>query len=188
MYITSPLIIFLLMVILFVLLSPGVIINFPPVDNNWTDQSSWFFTYETTLVNALIHGVLYAVIVMSILGLMLPYSNYYAPSHMYHRYKELHGPRAAKMIGRQLKNVGQPSALAGMPGHQTTFWSKMFGKPPTIMSPTGPLTAHGRPVRTHSCPNNYVGSLSPMHPAAAMMGAASTGTKGAMMSPRSPLI
>ena len=162
----TPLIVYLLLVTLFVILSPGIIINFPPIDNNWSDKSSYVSTGETSLVNAVVHGILYGVIVMAAMGLILPYSNYYAPSHMYHRYKELYGPRAARHMGKQLKNLGQPSALAGMPHQQTTFWSKLTGKAPQAMSALGPRD----PMLHKGClPNQYQGNLSPMSPMNPMM-------------------
>ena len=161
----TPLIVFLIMVVLFVILSPGIIINFPPIDNNWSDKSSYISTGETTLVNAIVHAILYCIIVMAVMGLLLPYSNFYAPTHMYHRYKELYGPRSARNVSKQLKNMGQPSALSGMPHQQTTFWSKIFGKTPQMMSSLGPTNPYtGKPIRTHDCPNTYQGSLSPMNP------------------------
>ena len=156
----TPLVVFLIMVILFVILSPGIILNFPPIDNNWSDRSSYVSTGETTLVNAIVHGILYTVIIMSAMGLFLPYSNFYAPSHMYQRYKELYGAKAARHMGKQFQNLGQPSSLAGMPHAQTKFWSKITGKAPRAMSALGPRD----PMLNKGClPNpNNMNQMSPM--------------------------
>ena len=174
----SPLIIFLILVVLFVLLTPGIIINIPPTGDA-SQKDSWLFTGTTSYASAVIHGIIYAVIVMSAIGIISPYANIYGPSHMYNRYKELYGVRQANAMTNQFKNLGQPSALSGMPGKQTSFWSRLFGRPPGMMGPLGPVDGSGNPIRPGTglgcaagASNPYVGSFSPvpnMMPGSPMM-------------------
>ena len=144
----SPLIVFLIMVILYVILTPGIIINFPPIDNNWNDKSSYIATRETTLVSAIVHGLLYSIITMTIMGLVLPYSNYYAPSHMYHRYRELYGRNAANAMGKSLSNLGQAHALSAMPRYQKSMYDATIG-PGYNMGPMGPRLMNGMPAQVN---------------------------------------
>lgn len=171
MILKSPLLIFLIMNVTYVVLSPGIVLNFPPLNNNWSDKDSYLVTGENKLINAVVHGMLYTCIMMAILGIFTPYSHFYGPSHMKARYSELYGPQAARAMSDQLDNLGNTPALAGMPGQQVNFLSRMHGTTmlPGMVGPHGVTDASGRPIRPGpgGCSSNYMGAMTPASPGVA---------------------
>lgn len=55
------------LIILFIVLSPGLLLNIPPVDMEWGDEDSWLNTKENTVPSSVVHGTIFAGIVYFIL-------------------------------------------------------------------------------------------------------------------------